>query len=67
MTAKEIIDHYGGIRAAGRALGLQHGTIRWWLKAKRVPPRRQYEIAWFTRHDPVPLKIDSDLPLADGE
>lgn len=43
MTPKDLIDYFGGISKAARALGCKPQTIHDWIDSGQVPEGRQYQ------------------------
>lgn len=43
MTAQELIDHFGGVRATARALGVKDPSVSEWRATGVVPELRQYQ------------------------
>ncbi len=48
MTPQEVKEHFGGVRAASKAIGLNRMTIYQWIKKNHVPQLRQYQIERLT-------------------
>jgi hypothetical protein len=42
--ARQLVDHFGGIRPTGRALGIPYETVRFWV---RPEPQRKSNREWF--------------------
>ncbi len=48
MTPEEVKNHFGSVRAASKAIGLNRMTIYQWIKKNEVPLLRQYQIERIT-------------------
>ena len=57
MTYDQIVNHYGGVRAAARALNLSPASVHSW-KEHGVPGLRQYQIDHATKGR---LQVDQSL------
>ena len=44
MTPQQVIDHFGGVTAAARALELSQPTVSEWKQNDRIPYLRQLDI-----------------------
>lgn len=48
MTPDDLIQHFGGLTAAARALGVKPPSVSGWKSAGRIPSVRQYQIEVLT-------------------
>jgi hypothetical protein len=44
MTFEQILQHYGGLSKAAKALGLKRQTVNAWRHMSRVPTRWQLKV-----------------------
>lgn len=44
MTPRDVVKHFGGIVAAADALGVTRQAIYMWLKRRRIPAQRAYQV-----------------------
>ena len=56
MTTKEVINHFGSVKAVGHFLNIEPTAVRLW--GERPPKGRQFELELRTGGA---LKVDADL------
>ncbi len=48
MTPEQVVKHFGGKAEAAKALNVTRQVVYLWLKKKRIPEARRYQIQTVT-------------------
>jgi len=64
MRGKPIVEAFGGLSAAARAIGVPVTTVQWWRDRDHVPHWRHEQVQRAADHEGVELPSDDPADAA---